>query len=116
MLKRVNDIYHQYPSKFWVVAGASFIDVVGRTLIMPFFTLYVTQKVEVGMTQAGILLATFSVSGFVGNMIGGALTDRLGRRAIILFGLVFSAVRSIALGLGGEPRGVLGAGVLVGAV
>src|SRR3990172_13360062 len=108
MLKRASEIYHQYPSKFWVVAGASFIDVVGRTLIMPFFTLYVTQKFEVGMTQAGILLATFSVSGFVGNMIGGALTDRPRRRAIILFCLVFSAVSSIALGFVGGLRGVVG--------
>ena len=114
MLKRASEIYHQYPSKFWVVAGASFIDVVGRTLIMPFFTLYVTQKFEVGMTQAGILLATFSVSGFVGNMIGGALTDRLGRRAIILFGLVFSAVSSIAMGLVGELRVFYVLAVVVG--
>ncbi len=104
MLSRIREVYRQYPSKFWVVAGASFVDVVGRTLIMPFFTLYVTQKFGVGMTQAGILLATFSVSGFAGNMIGGALTDRLGRRAMILFGLVFSAVSSIAMGLVTELR------------
>jgi MFS family permease len=102
MLRRASEIYRQYPSKFWVIAGASFVDVVGRTLIMPFFTLYVTQKFGVGMTQAGILLAAFSVSGFAGNMIGGALTDRLGRRAMILFGLVFSAVSSIAMGLVNE--------------
>jgi MFS family permease len=114
MLKRASEIYHQYPSKFWVVAGASFVDVVGRTLIMPFFTLYVTQKFEVGMTQAGILLATFSVSGFVGNMIGGALTDRLGRRAMILFGLVFSAVSSIAMGLVSELRVFYVLAVVVG--
>ncbi len=102
MFRRASEIYRQYPSKFWVIAGASFIDVVGRTLIMPFFTLYVTQKFGVGMTQAGILLAAFSLSGFAGNMIGGALTDRLGRRAMILFGLVFSAVSAIAMGLVNE--------------
>jgi MFS family permease len=104
MLNRLRETYRQYPSKFWVVAGASFIDVIGRTLIMPFFTLYVTQKFAVGMTQAGILLAAFSVSGFVGNMIGGALTDRLGRRAMILFGLVFSALSSVSMGLVNELR------------
>ncbi len=104
MLNRFRETYRQYPSKFWVVAGAGFIDVVGRTLIMPFFTLFVTQKFGVGMTQAGILLATFSVSGFVGNMIGGALTDRLGRRAMILFGLVFSALSAVSMGLVNELR------------
>ena len=32
-------------------------------------------------------------------MVGGALTDRFGRRRLILFGLVFSALSSLSLGL-----------------
>jgi MFS family permease len=51
------------------------------------------------MTEAGVLLGLFSISGFVGGMIGGALTDRFGRRGIVLFGLIFSALSSIAFGV-----------------
>jgi MFS family permease len=51
------------------------------------------------MTQAGVLLAIFSVTGLAGSMIGGALSDRFGRRILVLFGLVISALSSVLMGL-----------------
>ena len=54
------------------------------------------------MTQAGLVLGLLSVFGLLGNMIGGALTDRFGRRKLILFGLVFSALSTLTLGLVNE--------------
>jgi MFS family permease len=51
------------------------------------------------MTEAGVLFAIFSVCGVVGSMLGGALTDKLGRRGMVLFGLVFSALSSVSMGL-----------------
>jgi MFS family permease len=96
---RIRKTYHEFPSKFWVLVGASFIDRVGGTMVFPFFALYVTQRFNVGMTQAGGLLAIFSVAGFFGNMVGGAMADKMGRRAMLLFGLVFSAASSVSMGL-----------------
>jgi len=98
MLTRLNKLYHQFPPRFWVIVLTFFIDSVGGTLLFPFFSLYITQKFNVGMTQAGMVLATFSIFGIVGNMLGGALTDRFGRRSLILFGLVFSALSTLTLG------------------
>jgi MFS family permease len=99
MIERAKKIYSEFPQQFWVVVGTSFIDGVGNTMVFPFFALYVTQKFNVGMTEAGILLGTFSLAGLIGGGLGGALTDKWGRKNLILFGLVFSAVSSILLGL-----------------
>jgi len=99
MLKRFRTVYQDYPRLFWIVVGVSFIDRVGGTMLFPFFALYITQKFGVGMTEAGLLLGTMSAFGFGGGMIGGALTDRFGRKQLILFGLVFSALSSLAFGL-----------------
>ncbi|MCJ7717670.1 MAG: MFS transporter [Anaerolineales bacterium] len=99
MFSRLQNIYNDFPQKFWVVVGASFIDRIGGTLLFPFFSLYITQKFNVGMTQAGIVLGTFSAFGLIGSMIGGALTDKFGRKNLILFGLVFSAISTLALGM-----------------
>ena len=99
MLNRFKKIYHEFPRLFWVVVITSFIDGIGNTMVFPFFALYITQKFSVGMTQAGILLGTFSLAGLIGGGFGGALTDKLGRRKLILFGLVFSAVSSVLLGI-----------------
>ena len=81
MLTSWRKIYNEFPRQFWLVVGVSFIDRVGGTLLFPFFALYITQRFEVGMTQAGIILGVFSISSLVGNMLGGALTDRFGRRS-----------------------------------
>ncbi len=102
MFTRIKDTYNEFPRTFWTLVGASFIDRLGGTMIFPFFALYVTQKFNVGMTQAGVLLAIFSIAGLVGSMIGGALTDKFGRRGMVLFGLVFSALSSVSMGLVNE--------------
>ncbi len=98
MFTRLNKLYHEFPPRFWIIVLTYFIDSVGGTLLFPFFSLYITDKFNVGMTQAGMVLAMFSIFGIVGNMIGGALTDRFGRRKLILFGLVFSALSTLTLG------------------
>ena len=98
MFTRINKIYHEFPRLFWIVVVVSFIDGIGSTLLFPFFALYITQKFGVGMTQAGILLGMSSLFGLVGSMAGGALTDKFGRKQLIMFGLVFSAVSTLSFG------------------
>ncbi len=114
MLNRLRNIYHDFPNKFWVVVGASFLDRIGSTLLFPFFSLYITQKFNVGMTQAGIVLGTFSAFGLIGSVIGGALTDKFGRKNLILFGLIFSALSTLSLGLVNEFAVLIPLAVVIG--
>ncbi|HSL46288.1 MAG TPA: MFS transporter [Anaerolineales bacterium] len=102
MFARLNKIYHEFPRLFWVVVVVSFIDRIGGTLLFPFFALYITQKFNVGMTEAGVLLGMSSLFGLIGSTVGGALTDKFGRKQLILFGLVFSAVSTLGFGLVNE--------------
>ena len=98
MFTRLNKIYREFPRLFWIVVTVSFIDGIGGTLLFPFFALYITQKFGVGMTQAGILLGLSSLFGLIGGMVGGALTDKFGRKQLILFGLIFSAISTLGFG------------------
>lgn len=104
MFSRLNKIYRDFPSLFWTVVAVRFVDGIGGTLLFPFFALYITQKFGVGMTQAGILLGMSSLFGLIGGMFGGALTDKFGRKQLILFGLVFSAISTLSFGLVNELR------------
>ncbi len=101
---RLKNTYAEFPRLFWIIVGTLFVDSIGSTLLFPFFALYITQKFGVGMTEAGVLLGISSLFGLVGSMIGGALTDRFGRRQLILFGLVFSALSSLLFGLASDVR------------
>lgn len=51
------------------------------------------------MAEAGVLLGMSSLFGLFGSMAGGALADKFGRRRLIIFGLVFSALSSLLFGL-----------------
>ncbi|MCJ7716116.1 MAG: MFS transporter [Anaerolineales bacterium] len=95
----MSSIYREYPQQFWVIVGSNFIDRVGGALIFPFFALYITRKFQVGMTEVGLLFALFSISDMFGTMIGGALTDYLGRKGMIIMGLIVSALTSLAMGM-----------------
>ena len=99
VFKKAQNLYYQYPGTFWTLLGATFIDRLGGALLFPFFALYVTQKFGVGMTQVGIMFAIFAITNVMGSMLGGALTDKLGRRWMIIFGLVMSALSSLSMGL-----------------
>lgn len=102
MLNSLRKTYAEFPPLFWIIVATLFIDSIGSTLLFPFFALYITERFGVGMTQAGILLGMSSLFGLVGSVIGGALTDRFGRRRLILFGLAFSALSSLLFGLASD--------------
>jgi MFS family permease len=97
-LQQARAVYDEYPRQFWVLILGSFIDRLGGALLFPFFTLYITRKFGVGMTTVGIIFGMFAISSVVGSMFGGALTDRLGRKGVFLFGLITSALSSLAMG------------------
>jgi len=97
-LEKAKDIYAEYPRSFWTLVAITFVDRVGGAMLFPFFALYLTKKFDIGMTQVGVLFAAFSISSFFGSMLGGALTDRLGRKGIIIFGLIASSLSTLGMG------------------
>ncbi len=104
MISRFQTLYHEFPRVFWTLIVAMFIDGLGGALIFPFLSLYVTQKFNVGMVEVGYLFAIFSAASLVGSTIGGAISDRFGRKTMIIVGLVFSALTSLMLGFVSQLR------------
>lgn len=104
-------IFNEYPRAFWVYNIVVFIDRLGGFMLFPFFALYLTQKFDIGMSTVGILFAIFSVSGFAGSAIGGALTDRMGRKSVLIASLLLSSLS--ALGMGFAPTLTIFAAVAV---
>jgi MFS family permease len=80
----------------------NFVDRLGGSLLFPFFALYITKKFDVGMTEVGGLFAVFFISGFIGAFPGGALTDRFGRKGIIIFSLIATSFSTLLMGFVNE--------------
>ena len=114
MINKLRSIYQEYPQTFWLVMLGMFIDQLGGALIYPFFGLYITSRYEVGMTEVGILFSIFAITGLVGSVIGGAVTDKFGRKGIILFSLVISAASMLLFAFAPSLRFIYLAGVIIG--
>jgi MFS family permease len=99
MFNKMKGVFKEYPNAFWVLTLATFIDMLGSFLLYPFYALYITGRFGVGMIEVGYLFSIFSVGNILGGVIGGALADKYGRRAMILIGLVVSGIGSISMGL-----------------
>jgi MFS family permease len=99
--EKIRSLYNEYPRAFWVYNIIVFIDRFGGFMLYPFFALYLTKKFDIGMSTVGIVFAVFSISGFIGSALGGALTDRMGRKGVIIFSLILSSLS--ALGMGFAP-------------
>src|SRR5919106_646578 len=97
-MNRALQIYRDYPRDFWMMILVNFVDRLGGSLLFPFFALYITKKFDVGMTQVGGLFAIFFVSSFLGALPGGALTDRFGRKGIIIFSLIATSFSTLLMG------------------
>jgi len=101
LLARTKTVYNEYPRAFWIYNIIVFIDRLGGFMLYPFFALYLTQKFDIGMSTVGLLFAVFSISGMVGSALGGALTDHMGRKVVIVASLILSSLS--ALGMGFAP-------------
>jgi MFS family permease len=100
-LQNLRKLFKDYPRPFWVYNLVVFIDRLGGFMLYPFFALYLTQKFDIGMSTVGILFAVFSISGMIGNALGGALADRVGRKGVVIASLLLSSLS--ALGIGFAP-------------
>jgi len=114
ILERVQNVFQDYPTPFWVLMTGTFIDRLGTNLIMPFLAIYVVQRFDAKITQVGLIYTIFAVSSGVGNFLAGALADRFGRRFSLLLGLVCAATARIALGLANDFTGLYTAAAFAG--
>ena len=114
LLENAKKVYNEYPRAFWTYNVVVFIDLLGGFMLYPFFALYLTQKFDINMATVGILFAIFSVTGFVGSAIGGALTDRMGRKGVIIASLVLSSVSALGMGFAPSLAAFVWVTVIVG--
>lgn len=98
MIARFRDTYNKFSKNFWLLMLASFVDMLGGSLIFPFFSLFMTMKFNVGMTEVGTMFLVWALtSGVIGNIVGGAMADRFGRKTNMIFGLIASATSALLM-------------------
>lgn len=75
------------PRAFKVLVASALIENVAFGLIIPYLTLYMVIDLEISKPLAGLALAGYTLSGIPGTILGGMLTDKIGRRPVLLASL-----------------------------
>ena len=88
------------PEGFGTVWTAVALDLVGFGIVLPILPLY-AQRFDASPTTVGLLVASFSLAQFVFAPIWGRVSDRVGRKPVLVLSLVGTAVGSLITGLAG---------------
>jgi MFS family permease len=77
----------RYPRQFWLLFAGMLISTSGASMIWPFLMIYVSEKLEIGLTTATSLMTVNAVMGLVSAFVAGPLFDRIGRKWIMVVSL-----------------------------
>ena len=78
-----------------------FIDLLGFGIILPLLP-YIAEKYSAGPLQIGLLTATYSFFQLIASPILGRLSDRYGRKKLLIISQLGSALGYLILGLAGN--------------
>lgn len=81
-----------------VLMATVFVDMIGFTIVLPLLPFYAT-RLGADASMVGILIAAFPAAQLVVSPFWGWLSDRYGRRPMILAGLLSSAAAYVLFGL-----------------
>ena len=99
------------------------VDMIGFTIVIPFLTYFVQDLatadgiIDVGSRDlwVGIVISVYSLAQFIFTPILGSLSDRMGRRPILMLGLLSNTVFFTVFGLSGSLTMAIAARFLAGA-
>lgn len=78
------------PKQLWMLMATVFVDMVGLLLVLPLLPYY-AKEYDAGGAAVGLLTSVFAAAQLLSAPIWGRLSDRWGRRPIILVGMLASA-------------------------
>jgi MFS transporter, DHA1 family, tetracycline resistance protein len=89
------------PAGFWTVWTSVAVDLLGFGIILPLLPLYAESFGATPLT-IGLLFASYSLAQFLFSPVWGRVSDRVGRRPVLLATIAGSAVGSLVLGMAGS--------------
>lgn len=86
------------PPTYWLIWSGTLINRLGG-FVIPFLTLYLTAQRDIPISTAALMVSLFGAGSFLAQLTGGELTDRLGRRPVMLMSFFVTPIFMVTLGL-----------------
>lgn len=94
---RFREVSAGAPRSYWYVWWGTLVNRLGG-FVVPLLTIYLTTQRHVEVKDAGAIVSGFGAGQIVASIVGGHMTDRLGRRVTMLISLFGGAVAMLVLG------------------
>lgn len=79
-----SDVFGRFERRIWILTVIQLFTSAGFSICLPFLALYLYQERGLPMTFIGTIFLIAGLCSAVTHIIGGVLTDRLGRRRVLL--------------------------------
>jgi MFS family permease len=97
LLTNLRNTYNRFPGQFWLILVGMLLAETGSSLIWPFLTIYIRSTLGIPLAVVASLMTITSVTTLASSLICGPITDRLGRKGMMVIGLLM--VSGIYLGM-----------------
>lgn len=97
IMSRLSALTEGLPPAYWLLWTGTLINRLGG-FVVPFLTLYLTSQRQIPVDRAALMVSLFGAGSFAAQLTGGELTDRLGRRPVMLTSFLVTPVAMTALG------------------
>jgi MFS family permease len=88
MLKRLRQLRQSYPRQFLLILAGLLISTTGSSLIWPFLTIYVSEKLSLPLTEIAALITLSGAVALAASFVAGPITDFAGRKWIMVISLL----------------------------
>ena len=97
MLRRLRNAQAQYPGQFWLIFWGNLISTIGMSMIWPFMMIYASEKLDLPLTAVASIMSVNALMSLLSGFLAGPLTDRIGRRSVMIVGLALHGFAYLSL-------------------
>jgi len=101
MLERIRILRGKYPSQFWLLIAGMFLSTVGTSMIWPYMTIYISERLDIPLTEVAGIITLNGIVALFASFIAGPITDRFGRKWIMVFSLIGNGLTYLMLSQAG---------------
>jgi MFS family permease len=94
---RLGRSFDGFDRRVWILFYGRIVQATGFSMALPFVALYLNGQLGVSMTEVGLVLLVSSAIGATGNIVGGEIADKFGRKRIMGLALSGRAVMMVLI-------------------
>jgi len=102
MISRIRGATAGYSRPFWLLFWGTLVSRSGSSMVWPFLTIYLRQRLDIPLTSVAALLTVNAAVSLIATSIAGPVVDRFGRKWAMVIGLAATSANMLAMSTAGS--------------